>query len=273
MTLHWSEQREALQEWLLTSPQILIGSDFDGTLAPLVAYADEAQLPAATKAVLKRLIALEGVTVAFISGRSLADLLQRMDLEGALYAGNHGLELAGLDGAAVLAPGAAESMPVLRGVKNVLNPPLAQIPGVWIEDKGLTLSVHYRLADETRHAEVGHLVRLAVAEVPSLTVRRGKCIWEIRPAFNWDKGTALSLFMQQLEVPPSATAFMGDDATDGDAFRELPDGWTFVVGDGAGWTTRATLRDVQDCAALLEWMCDVRAAGCVKQMQKRTAET
>lgn len=260
MTPHWSEQREALQEWLLANPRILIGSDFDGTLAPLVAQADDALLPAATKAALQRLISLEGVVLAFISGRSLADLQQRVGLAGALYAGNHGLEMTAPDGTAVLAPGAAESVPALRRVQNVLIPFLAQIPGVWIEDKRLTFSVHYRLADHTRHAEIEHLVRLAVADARPLTVRPGKRIWEIRPAIDWDKGTALRGFMHQQQVSAGATAFMGDDATDGDAFRELPDGWTFFVGDDAGPPSRAALRDVQDCAALLEWMADVRTA-------------
>lgn len=238
----------------------MIGCDFDGTLAPLVAHADLACLPAATKAVLQRLIFLEGVTLAFISGRSLEDLKQRMDLAGALYAGNHGLEMTGPDGSTVLAPGAEQSMPALRGLQAELTPLLAQIPGVWIEDKRLTLSVHYRLADHSRHAEIEHLVRLAAAEALPLIVRPGKRIWEIRPAIDWDKGCALRRFMQQQKVPANATSFIGDDATDCDAFRELSDGWTFLVGNDARSSARATLRDVQDCAALLEWMADVRTA-------------
>jgi hypothetical protein len=53
---------------------------------------------------------------------------------------------------------------------------------------------------------------------------------------------------------------VGDDVTDGDAFRELPDGWTFFVGEDAGVAARLWVRDVQDCAALLVWMAEVRAA-------------
>jgi trehalose 6-phosphate phosphatase len=261
MTPHWSEQRDALQEWLLTSLRILIGCDFDGTLAPLVSHADDARLPAATRAVLQRLAALPGVSLAFISGRALLDLQQRIDVVGALYAGNHGLEMTGADGATVLAPGAEEGLPALRRVKSLLAPCTTPMPGVWIEDKGLTLSVHYRLADESLHAEIEQVVRLAVAGTIPVVVRPAKCIWEIRPAIDWDKGAALRQFMQQQHVSANATAYMGDDVTDGDAFRELPDGWTFWVGADAGPTARAMLRDVQDCAALLEWMAEVRAAG------------
>lgn len=260
MTPHWSELREALQEWLLANPRILIGCDFDGTLSPLVPHADDARLPEGTRAVLQRLRSLKGVTLAFISGRSLADLQQRMDVAGALYAGNHGLEMTGAGGAPVLAPGAEDGVHTLRSVQRTLAPLITHMPGVWIEDKRLTLSVHYRLADDSLHEEIEHAVRMAVTDALPLLVRPAKCIWEIRPVIEWDKGTALSQFMHRQQVPASATAYMGDDVTDCDAFRVLPDGWTFFVGEGAGSAARATLRNAQDCAALLGWMADVRAS-------------
>lgn len=265
MKPHWTEQRSALQQWLLMSPRILIGCDFDGTLAPIVAHADDARLPASTLVVLQRLISLPGVTLAFISGRSLADLQQRVGLAGALYAGNHGLEMTGQGGAVTLAPGVLESLPAMREVQNGLTPLLNPIQGAWIEDKGLTLSVHYRLAEHSRHAEIERLVRQAVVDNKNLIVKPAKCIWEIRPVIDWDKGTALRQFMQRQQVPAGATAFLGDDITDGDAFRELPDGWTFFVGDEADPAARLWVRDVQDCAALLKWMTEVRAAAHVMQ--------
>ncbi|MFZ2281234.1 MAG: trehalose-phosphatase [Prosthecobacter sp.] len=260
MKPHWTEQRSALQYWLLMSPRILIGCDFDGTLAPIVAHADDARLPASTREVLQRLIAMTGVTLAFISGRSLADLQQRIGLPGALYAGNHGLEMTGQGGSVTLAPGVLESLPAMCEVQNGLTSLLNPIQGVWIEDKGLTLSVHYRLAEHSRHAEIERLVRHAVSENKHLIVKPAKCIWEIRPVVDWDKGTALRQFMQHQQVPAGATAFLGDDITDGDAFRELPDGWTFFVGEDESVAARLWVRDVQDCAALLVWMAEVRAA-------------
>lgn len=246
-------------------PRILIGSDFDGTLAPIVPHADDACLPATTREVLQRLIAMPGVTLAVISGRSMADLQQRMALAGALYAGNHGLEMTGQgDDSSMPAPSVMSrvmsSMPALREVQHELALLLNQIPGVWIEDKGLILAVHYRLTEPTRHAEIERLVRQAVADEKSLIVKPAKCIWEIRPVVDWDKGTALRQFMQRQQVPAEATAFLGDDITDGDAFRELPDGWTFFVGEDESVAARLWVRDVQDCAALLKWMAEVRAA-------------
>jgi trehalose 6-phosphate phosphatase len=125
--------------------------------------------------------------------------------------------------------------------------------------------VHYRLAVHARHAEIEQLVRQAVVNDKSLIVKPAKCIWEIRPVIDWDKGTALRQFMQRQQVPASAAAFLGDDTTEGDAFRELPDGWTFFVGDEADPAARLWVCDVQDCAALLKWMAEVRNAAHVQR--------
>lgn len=255
----WTEQRDALRSWLVTNPRILIGCDFDGTLAPLVLHAEDAHLPDAMRAAMQRLVVLPGVAFAVISGRSIADLQQRVDVPGVWYAGNHGLERESHDGSTLLAPGAADAGPVLREVLVLLAEVLAHIPGVWIEDKGLTASVHFRLAAEDTHAEVEGLVKSVAKEVPDLKVRPAKRIWEILPAIEWDKGTALRWFMNRWEVSPSATAFMGDDVTDLNAFRELPDGWTFLVGYDLVATARARLRDPAETAALLDWMAEVRS--------------
>ncbi len=260
MIPHWTEQREALHAWLVSEPRILIGCDFDGTIALLVSHADDARLSIPTRAVLQRLVAQPGVVVALISGRSITDLQQKVALDGVLYAGNHGLEMASYDGSTVMAPAAEATVTVLRQLLVKLVTALASIPGVWIEDKGLSASVHYRMAAEDSHAEVEELVRAAVQEVTSLMLRPAKRIWEIRPAIPWDKGTALRWFMNRCQVDSSATAFMGDDVTDLDAFRELPDGWTFVVGNESGPAARVGLHDPSDTTALLEWMADVRAA-------------
>lgn len=254
----WTEQRETLQAWLVSNPRILIGCDFDGTLSPLVAHADDARLPSAMRAVMERLMALPGVAFAVISGRSIEDLRQRVDVPGVWYAGNHGLERESPDGSTVLAPGAEDAGPAMRRVLAQLAEVLARFPGVWIEDKGLSSSVHFRQAAEECHAEVEALVKAVVQDEPLLKVRPAKLIWEILPAIEWDKGTALRWFMNRWDVASSATAFMGDDVTDLNAFRELPDGWTFLVGHDLEAKAHARLNAPADTGALLEWMAEVR---------------
>ena len=257
MIPHWTEQRAALQAWLVSNSRILIGCDFDGTLAPLVAHAEDARLPDRTRVAIDRLAALPGVMFALISGRSLADLQRLVVLEGAFYGGNHGLEMA-YDNATIIALGTEEAGPALCHALEQLSAVLARIPGVWIEDKSLSASIHYRLAATDAYAEVEALVKAALQGVATLRLRPAKCIWEIRPATLWDKGSALRRFMERSEIPSRATAFLGDDVTDLDAFRELPDGWTFVVGNDVESNARVRLRDPEDTALLLEWMAEVR---------------
>jgi trehalose 6-phosphate phosphatase len=257
MTLHWTEHRHEFERWLGSQPRILLGCDFDGTLSPIVSHAAAAEMLPGARRALERLVDLPGVTVVIISGRSLTDLRRKVEIPKALYSGNHGLELLA-DGAERLTPGAGQARARLREILPQLAEMLAPIPGVWIEDKRWTASVHYRLAPEERHSLIRQIVQTALQGVPDLVLREGRCVWEIRPAGAWDKGTALRWFMKHCGVTSQATAFIGDDVTDFDAFAAVPDGWTCVVGEAQPPSASVRLRDPEDTADLLHWIADVR---------------
>lgn len=259
MTPHWTDLRQELQHWVLTSPRVLIGCDFDGTLAPIVDHAEQAALPEEARRALERLRDLAGVQVAIISGRSLADLHQRVGISGLHYAGNHGLEMRPHHGAEILAPGAGVGQMKLRETLEQLEAILPRVPGVWVEDKHWTASVHYRLAAEEHHALVGQLVNTTLEGISELTLRQGLRTWEIRPSIQWNKGTALTWFMEQCGVPVPGTAFLGDDVTDLDAFAVIAGGWPCVVGDHMpAPSAHMCVRDPADTADFLTWMADVR---------------
>jgi trehalose 6-phosphate phosphatase len=137
---------------------------------------------------------------------------------------------------------------------------LARVPGVWIEDKHLTASVHYRMAAVDHHALIGEIVNTALRGIEELSLIKGKCIWEIRPSATWHKGAALRWFMAECGVPNRAVAYFGDDVTDCDAFAAVPDGWTGVVGELATPMARVRLHDPEDMARLLTWMTAVRVS-------------
>jgi trehalose 6-phosphate phosphatase len=257
MTPHWTERRSDFQRWLTTSPRILLGCDFDGTLSPIVSHAAAAEMLPEARRALERLVIMPGVVVAIISGRSLTDLRRKVEIPQALYSGNHGLELL-VDGAESLTPGAGQGRACLRDILPQLAEMLTPIPGVWIEDKRWTASVHYRLAPEEHHALICQIVQTAMQGVPDLVLREGKCVWEIRPAGVWDKGTALRWFMKHCGIPSRTAAFIGDDVTDFDAFAAVPDGWMCVVGEAEPPQASVRLRDPQDVAGLLHWMADER---------------
>jgi trehalose 6-phosphate phosphatase len=202
--------------------------DFDGTLAPIVERPELAAMPHETRAALSALMEAPGVEVAVVSGRGLADVRERAAIPGIAYAGNHGMEIEGA-GLHRIHPGAQAARPALDAVLSRLVPALDRIPGAFAEDKGLTLSIHFRLADPAREDEVRDVVHAAAQEHADLRVTEGKKVLEVRPRVEWDKGRAVLFLLGQMRPPAGAPVlYLGDDRTDEDAFRALS-GW-----DGAG---------------------------------------
>lgn len=236
---------------------LFVGLDFDGTLAPIVSRPEDAVLLPAAAAALDRLASRPDTDVAVVSGRGLADVRARVALDGIWYAGNHGLEIAG-PGLERLHPEAAAVEPELRACARSLASALKGLAGVQVEDKGLTLSVHYRRA---QREDAGERVRAAVAracEGGAFHVTEGKKVVEIRPAVAWDKGRATAYLLEVVEGARSASVpalFVGDDRTDEDAFRVLEGrGAGVLVAEAppAGTAAAAYLRDPSEVASLLE---------------------
>ncbi len=210
-----------------SAEHILLFSDYDGTLTPIVNNPEEAVLPASTRALLQALARRNHYSVGIISGRMLADLKGRVNIDGIIYAGNHGLEIE--------APGvefsyarAVESRPLLSIIHRVLDKALNRVKGVTVEDKGLTLSVHYRMVNEDRHGEVAGIFERITGGLQAsgkIRVTSGKKVLEVRPAVDWDKGRAVRLLMKRYlkgggnsRVLP---IYLGDDLSDEDAFRTV----------------------------------------------------
>jgi trehalose 6-phosphate phosphatase len=212
---------------------LLLGLDFDGTLAPIVPRPEDATLPPDAGAVLRSLVRRGDTWVAILSGRSLADIAVRARLDGAFYAGNHGLEIAG-PGVHRVHERAEAGRELIRAIATQLEERLAAIRGTQVEDKGLTLSVHYRrVADEHAARQTREIVEQTCAPHEQLRVTHGKKIVEVRPAVDWHKGEALRFLRDTVigrDVAP--TLFIGDDRTDEDAFLQVgPHGYGIIVAD------------------------------------------
>jgi trehalose 6-phosphate phosphatase len=237
--------------------RLLVALDFDGTLAPIVPHPEDAALDPAVRHALAGLAARPDTDVALVSGRALADLRNRVRLVDAFYAGNHGLEIAG-PGVDRVHDGAAAARPRLAARLASLAPRLRDLDGVQIEDKGLSASIHFRRADPAVEGELERRIAEAVRDEPSIRVTRGKKVIELRPAVAWHKGAALDFLIRTLEGGPEAgvpALFIGDDATDEDAFEVLRDQrGGVVVGDPppADTAAAAYLGSVAEVASLLE---------------------
>jgi trehalose-phosphatase len=210
---------------------ILLGLDFDGTLAPICPHPDEAQLAASVRNLLHRLASLPRVTMMIVSGRSLADVASRVGLPELIYAGNHGLEIQG-QGLAFLEPTAAALVYPLADLVAQLKERLAAIPGALVEPKGLTASVHYRNVSPDLRDEVDRRLHQVMAhDLDRFALNPGHHVWEVRPRVSWHKGQAIHWVLQHLPVPMQPLIFyLGDDRTDEDAFAALPNGVTIKIG-------------------------------------------
>jgi trehalose 6-phosphate phosphatase len=219
----WPEVAQRLK----SARQVLFLSDYDGTLTPIVDRPELADLPESSKQLLQTLAHRHHFTVGIISGRALSDLKDRVGIGSIIYAGNHGLEIEG-PGISFVNPLAEEVKPVLRLIHQVLSKALATVRGALVEDKGLTLSVHYRMVEEDRSHEVRNIFEGIIAMARSLRkvrVTSGKKVYEVRPAVDWDKGKAIALLLGRYGNPKAGEKplgiFLGDDLTDEDGFKMM----------------------------------------------------
>jgi trehalose-phosphatase len=236
-----------IREQIADARNIALFLDYDGTLAPIVSDPCEAFMEAGTAEALGRISVLDRITTSIISGRALDDLRPRVGIDSFLYAGNHGLEIAG-PGWSFIEPAAAVRRDELRAISKVLSKRLLAIDGVVVEYKGLTASVHYRNAEDARFPEIERIMKAVIP--PEFRMRAGRKVLEILPAADWNKGTAVRFILRRLGGTP-LPIYIGDDATDEDAFREIPDGVTVKAGLVGTTAARYRVPDSHAVSALL----------------------
>lgn len=242
-----------LAERIQAATGLVLGLDFDGTLAPIVADPDAATADPAVEEPLRTLRAIESVTVAVCSGRALADLAERVPVAGLRLVGNHGLE-ASRNGERQLAPAATDARPAVATVRDRLDDRLGDVTGCRIEDKGATVSVHVRETPASCVAPVRAAVERAVARHDDLRLCVGKAVFEVRPAADVDKGSAMQRIAADAPVE-WLSLYVGDDTTDEDAFRAIqPAGVGVHVGDDPDTAAAHALASQDDVAPFLSWL-------------------
>lgn len=249
-----------IDERVSRARHLLVGLDYDGTLTPIVDEPAAARLAPAMRQALGALVQRRDVTVAVISGRAHADLQNLVALPGVVYASNHGMEIHG-PGITYLEPVAKEASERLCVLANRIADQVRDIRGAFVENKGLTLSVHYRQVAPVDTERVGRIVRAAVEPVRSaFQITLGDKVHEVRPITHWNKGAAINWINRQIGAPDALVIYIGDDATDEDAFRVLADNAvTIRVGDRAETAAQFLLPDPATVLRFLEWIRAIRA--------------
>jgi trehalose 6-phosphate phosphatase len=200
--------------------------DIDGTLLDLARTPDRVKVPRELLLALERLSGELSGAFAFVSGRSLESIDRLFSPFSPAAIGAHGGEIRGADGAVVREPALSDT------VRQVFTDLARSNPGLLLEDKNCALALHYRLAPEARPVLSTAMERNArLFQAEKVHILHGKAVIEARP-LGVDKGTAVAVLAKQEPFAGRAILFGGDDATDMDVFRILPDlgGSGFSVG-------------------------------------------
>jgi trehalose 6-phosphate phosphatase len=205
----------ALAAALRRSP--LLGFDFDGTLAPIVATPDHARISQSVAGKLRRLGAR--LPVAIVTGRRADDVVDRLGFEPWCVIGNHGADI---DPASRTE--AARALGSVRQQLSLRRDDLARA-GVGIEDKDLSIALHYRLSPSPADA-VALIGDILQGSTGDCRVFPGKMVANVVPAGLPDKGSAMHALVRRCGA--DCALFVGDDANDEPVFASAPDDWVTV---------------------------------------------
>jgi trehalose 6-phosphate phosphatase len=230
--------------------QILLVTDFDGTLCPFVDFPPNVVVPKMIIESLGHLCRAPRIVIAVISGRALDDLMGRLPLP-VILAGNHGLAIRG-PGFRFEHAGARLLRPKLAEICERLIRVIAPWKRAWIEDKALTATVHYRNVNRIDHYSLIRAVRQSLASYDGLFgMRTARDAMEIHPRVAWDKGTCLNWIKRRLSMENSDCICIGDDPADESMFEANVSQVNIKVGSGGRSAACFHVADVFEVATLL----------------------
>lgn len=254
-------------EELLHNKFILLMLDYDGTLTPITGVPHKAAIPQETRELLQKLSKNYNCKISIISGRSLKDIKNMVGIQDIIYAGNHGFEIEGpkIKFESQVPP---KFKSAIRNIAKELSERLSGIKGIIVEDKVLSLSIHYRLAGEKDIPELEKTISEVTGSSDvrdKIKVNLGKKVYEIKPNLKWDKGKiALWLLARQQfvmgenEVLP---VYIGDDVTDEDAFKALKkQGLTIFVGVPGDSKANYYLKNTEEVIRFLRLISQLKSS-------------
>ena len=244
---------------------LFIFLDFDGTLTPIVATPKKAVLSETAKKLLTELSENPNIKLAFISGRRLEDIKSKIKIKNAIYSGNHGLQLEGpkIKFEPFISP---RYRMIIDRIKSDLGQKIAHIQGAFVEDKGIILSLHYRLVDKKKIAElktIFHETVILHLSSHKIEIKEGKMVLEVRPPVGWDKGKVVLWLMARQRFISGENKFLsvyiGDDVTDEDAFRALKNkGLTIFVGEPKPSEAAYYVKNTEEVVQLIKQILENR---------------
>jgi len=227
--------------------------DVDGTLVDLEQTPDRVVVSDELRTLLARAARALGGALAIVSGRSLEDLDALFRPLQLPAAGVHGLERRNVAGHTTRCELPRETLDPAR---RLLQAFAEQHDGVLVEDKGVALAMHYRLAPD-HESGARAVVRAAAAAVGTgFHVQEGAMVLELKPG-GWNKAAAVDAFMREVPFRTRMPIFVGDDITDRDGFMAVLRHGGLAVAVGDRVTTRWRLANPR---AVRRWLAGLAAA-------------
>jgi alpha,alpha-trehalase len=217
------ELASALDRWEELGPYLrekrpAVFLDYDGTLTPIVARPELAVLAEEMRRTVRMLAAR--CPVAIVSGRDRTDVQRLVRIEGLIYAGSHGFDIAGPD--LTYEQGHDFLASLDRAEHNLLRS-LSGVDGARVERKKFSIAVHFREVPPQHTARLEPIVDAVLRRCPDLRKSLGKKVFELRPAIDWHKGKAVLWLLEALGFAgtDALPVYIGDDVTDEDAFSAV----------------------------------------------------
>lgn len=219
---------------LVAAESLFLFLDFDGTLAEIAPRPSEVYLTRQRKRWLEELLALPGVSVAVVSGRPIDELERLMQLDDLIYVGKHGLEWLTPHGTKNACAIGEPVLNALRSLRDQFSTATTRLRGVFLEDKGTALALHFRLASEGTALHIKSEFVRAIHGYQqrgvALEILAGKEVVEAKPA-TLNKGDAAVRLLESFDRG-ALPVYIGDDFTDEVAFQRLDKkGLTILVAE------------------------------------------
>jgi len=236
-------------------PELHVGAialflDVDGTLVEIEREPGAVHVPERLCQILSDLQRATSGALALVSGRTLAQLDRLFAPLRLSAAGLHGLERRNLRTEVVRAkPDPA----ILEAARAHLATFAGRHPGVLLEDKGLTLALHYRNAPAQQGAAAATAEAAVAASHGALVLLQGKMVLELKPP-GCDKGQAIAAFMGEAPFAGRRPVFAGDDVTDEAGFKVVNRQGGVTIRIGADAVPTAARHSQPDVSAMQSWL-------------------
>jgi len=232
----------------------LIFLDLDGAFDPANAGEVDAFLWERLKQLLGSLVQQPSVSIAVMSGQDRSELQGRLGVAGITYLGNHGLEISG-PGHIFIEPSATAKSSEIKELAQLLSSRFRDYSGVAIEEKGLSVTVHYEQVSDEQVEQVRRTVHaiLASSDHPfHLTTKENT--FEIRPRVYWNKGDAVAWVKEQCGHPEALVLYIDDNRSGENPAGSIKDAIVLKVGSHCESTPEFEIDGPAQVIDFLNWL-------------------